>query len=102
MAQLQVIYGRPADAAAFDRYYFETHVPLAKKIPGLRKYEVSQGPISSPEGVTDTHLIAILYFDSMADVGAAFASAEGQVTAADVPNFATGGVEMRMFDTRDV
>ena len=24
----------PADPAAFDRYYYATHVPIAKKIPG--------------------------------------------------------------------
>ena len=29
---------------AFDKHYFEAHVPIAKKIPGLRKYEVSRGP----------------------------------------------------------
>jgi hypothetical protein len=33
---------------AFDKHYFEAHVPIAKKIPGLRKYEVSQGPVANP------------------------------------------------------
>jgi len=33
---------------AFDKHYFEAHVPIAKKIPGLRKYEVSQGPVATP------------------------------------------------------
>jgi uncharacterized protein (TIGR02118 family) len=27
---------------AFDKHYFEAHVPIVKKIPGLRKYEVSR------------------------------------------------------------
>jgi len=35
---------------AFDKHYFEAHVPIAKKIPGLRKYEVSQGPVATPGG----------------------------------------------------
>ncbi|MGH6973834.1 MAG: EthD family reductase, partial [Stellaceae bacterium] len=39
MAHMVVIYKTPKDKAAFDRHYFGTHVPLAKKIPGLRKYE---------------------------------------------------------------
>src|SRR5580704_4043115 len=30
---------------AFDKHYFEAHVPIAKKIPGLRKSEVSRGPV---------------------------------------------------------
>jgi len=35
---------------AFDKHYFEAHVPIAKKIPGLRKYEVGQGPVATPGG----------------------------------------------------
>lgn len=44
MATLAVMYKTPKDAAAFDKHYSEKHIPLAKKIPGLRKYEVSKGP----------------------------------------------------------
>ena len=99
-AQLVVTYGAPADPAAFDEYYFGRHVPLAMTIPGLRRYEVNEGPIATPEGPAAAHLVAILHFDSMADVGAAFASAQGQATGADLGNFATGGVSMVMFETR--
>jgi uncharacterized protein (TIGR02118 family) len=102
MTQLVVLYKTPKDTAAFDKYYFEKHIPIAKKIPGLRKYEVSQGPVASPAGPSGLHLIAILTFDSLAAIQAAFASAEGQATAADVPKFATGGVDMIFFDTREV
>ena len=102
MAELVVLYKTPKDAAAFDKYYFETHVPLAKKLPGLKKYAVSKGPVATPGGPSQFHLIAILTFDSMSDMQKAFGSAEGKATAADVPKFATGGVEMQMFDTRDV
>jgi hypothetical protein len=37
MALLVVMYKTPHDAAAFDKHYFEKHIPLPKKIPGLRK-----------------------------------------------------------------
>ena len=30
MARILAIYKTPADKAAFDKYYFEKHVPLAK------------------------------------------------------------------------
>jgi len=102
LADLVVLYKTPTDPAAFDKYYFETHVPLAKKLPGLRKYTVSKGPIATPGGPGPLHLIATLSFDSMAAIGAAFASPEGKATAADVPKFATGGVEMNFFETREV
>jgi uncharacterized protein (TIGR02118 family) len=102
MARLLVLYKAPKDTTAFDKYYFETHVPIAKKIPGLRKYEVSQGPVVTPAGPSDFYLIAILHFDDMAAIQNAFASPEGQAAAADVQTFATGGVDMLLFDDRVV
>jgi len=42
MADLVVLYKTPKDPAAFDKYYAETHIPLAKKLPGLRKYTVTK------------------------------------------------------------
>ena len=78
MARMVVIYRRPRDVDAFDQHYFQTHVPLAKKLPGLRKYEVSHGPIATPAGASDFHLVATLHFDDLAAIKQAFASAEGQ------------------------
>jgi len=102
MARLVAMYKTPKDAAAFDKYYFEKHVPIAKKIPGLRKYEVSAGAVATPAGPSGYYLVAVLHFDDLAAIQAAFASAEGQAAAADVQTFATGGVEMFMFDHREV
>jgi uncharacterized protein (TIGR02118 family) len=103
MARLMVMYRTPKDRAAFDKYYFDTHVPLAKKIPGLRKYEVSAGGVGSPAGDSGVHLIATLEFDDMAAIQAAFASPEGQAAAADVQVFAPGdGARMLLFENREV
>jgi uncharacterized protein (TIGR02118 family) len=102
MAKLIVLYKRPKDAEAFDKYYFTRHVPIAKKIPGLRRYDVSQGAIATPAGPSELHLVATLHFDNMAAIQAAFASPEGKAAAADVATFATGGVDMLFFDGTDV
>ncbi len=102
MAKLVAMYGTPKDKAAFDRYYFATHVPLAKKIPKLRKYEVSQGVVSTPAGASNYHLVAVLDFASLADIQAAFASPEGQAAAGDIPNFADGGADLFFFETKEV
>ena len=101
MAQVVVTYKTPKDPAAFDKYYAETHIPLAKKMPGLRKFETSQGPVISPAGPSGIHLIAILTFDNMAAVQAAFGSPEGKAAAADVAKFATGGADIIFYDTRE-
>jgi uncharacterized protein (TIGR02118 family) len=102
MATLVVLYKTPKDAAAFDKYYVEKHIPIAKKIPGLRKYEVSTGAVAAPAGPSGVHLIATLHFDDMAAIQRAFASPEGQAAGADVATFATGGADMLMFDSRTV
>ncbi|WP_432721139.1 EthD family reductase [Jeongeupia wiesaeckerbachi] len=99
-----VIYPTPKNVEAFDRHYFDIHVPLAKKLPGLRKYEVSDGRIATPAGAANIHRIGTLYFDDLAAIEKAFASAEGQAAAADRRLFAPddSGVQMFLFDDREV
>lgn len=104
MARMIVIYRTPSDVAAFDKHYFETHVPLAKKLPGLRKYEVSQGPLVSPAADSGFHLVATLHFDDLAAIRHAFASPEGQAAAADRRILAPDDADviMLLFDAREV
>ena len=101
MATLVVMYKTPKVTAAFDKHYVEKHIPLAKKIPGLRKYEVSHGPVATPTGPSGYHLVAVLKYDNLAAIQNAFASPEGQATVADVQVMATGGVDIIMFDTHE-
>jgi uncharacterized protein (TIGR02118 family) len=102
MARLVVMYKTPKDPVGFDKYYFATHVPIAKRLPGLRKYEVSQGAVATPGGPSGFHLVATLHFDDVAAIQNAFASPEGQAAVADVGVFATGGVDIYLFDHREV
>ena len=102
MATLIALYNKPADVAAFDDYYFSRHVPLAKTIPGLRRYETSSGAIGSAYTDSPYHLIAILTFDSMDAIQAALGSPDGKATAGDLSNFAQAGVELLTFDTKEI
>lgn len=103
MAQMVVVYKTPSDVDAFDRHYFGVHVALAKKLPGLRKYEVSAGPITMLGSAADTHFVAVLHFDSLAAIRSAFASPEGQACAADRRKLATDeGFQTFLFDSNEV
>lgn len=102
MARLVVLYKTPKDKAAFDRYYDTTHVPLAKKIPGLRQYDISRGAVQTPAGPADVHLVATLSFDSVEAIASGMGSPEGQAAAGDLASFADGGAELYMFETRDL
>jgi uncharacterized protein (TIGR02118 family) len=100
MANVYAMYKHPADAAAFDRYYYGVHVPLAKKIPGLEAYQVTRGTIASVGGGSSPyHLIAALTFSSVAAINAGLGSPQGQAIAADLGNFATGGVDLYIAET---
>lgn len=101
-AKVIALYGKPLDAGAFDQYYFGKHVPLAKTLPGLKRYEVNDGPATDMSGAAPYHLAAMLSFDSVGDVQTALTSEAGKATAADLSNFATGGVSLLMFQTKDV
>ena len=100
MAKLYAMYKHPTDVAAFNRYYYGVHVPLAKKVPGLVSYEVTRGAIAGVGGASvPYHLIAGLGFASLTAINAALISPQGQAVAADLGNFATGGVDVFMADT---
>jgi uncharacterized protein (TIGR02118 family) len=86
-AKILVLYKQPASANAFDQYYFETHVPLARQLPHLRSIKFNAGSVVAIAG-TAPHLIAELEFDTMPELQAAMASPQGQRTASDLQNFA--------------
>jgi uncharacterized protein (TIGR02118 family) len=44
MVKLVALYRKPADGEVFEQAYFETHIPLLKKIPGLRRVEITGLP----------------------------------------------------------
>jgi len=104
MAKMVVIYQTPKDPAAFDAHYFAVHVPLAKRLPGLQKYEVSRRPILAPAGDPEPYLIGTLYFEDLAAIRRAFATPEGQACAADRRVLAPedGDVQMYLFDAAEV
>ena len=98
MSTLLVLYKTPKDPAAFDRYYAEKHIGLAKKIPGLKSYRISKGGVGTPAGPSGIHLVATLTFDSMAALQAGLGSPEGAAAGGDVANFSTGGADLLMFE----
>lgn len=101
MYRLTVLYGHPEDPAAFDRYYRETHLPIARKMRGLKGWTIGKCESATPGEPPPYYLIVGLYADSRADMDAILASPEGQAAIADVPRFATGGFTF-MFDEEEV
>jgi 4-carboxymuconolactone decarboxylase len=100
MHKALALYPQPKDPAHFRRYYEEKHLPLAAQMPGLlysRHSFATQGVGGPPpffcvwEGA----------FASEAAMGAAMQSPIGQQVAADIANYATGGVTLLHYDSPD-
>lgn len=93
MVKLIALYRKPADLAAFDKHYNEIHMPLARKMPGLRKVEVARC-FGSPGGEPKFYLVAEMYFDDKNALMAALSSPEGKAAGKDVMSFAGDLIHM--------
>ncbi len=95
MHKLIVLYPEPADRAAFEAHYRDTHLPLCAKLPGVQDISFSLG-ISAP-GEGPYFAVFEATFADEAALGAAMSSPEGRAVEADVPNYATGGATVLTF-----
>jgi len=100
MQKLMVMYPPQPDMAAFKAYYEGTHLPLARKIPGLRAMRHSFD-IQTIAGEAQYSCIFEAEFDDAAALQAGMGSAEGQLVAADVPNFAQVPPMLIQYSLRD-
>ena len=92
MIKMTVLYGHPADPAAFENYYVDTHTPLALTMKGVSRMELTKF-LKTPDGADAAfYRMAELYFTGVAEMQKAMDSPEGKATGADLANFATGGV----------
>jgi uncharacterized protein (TIGR02118 family) len=88
--KITITFGMPADPVAFARHYLETHAPLVEALPGLRAYEYGRALTNFDGSPPDAFWVVALTFDDVDAMHAAFASAAGQRTVADMPKFITG------------
>jgi len=85
--KLILLFKQPGDLAEFERRWSEEFVPLADKLPGLRKVVVSHTH-GGPAGPVEIHLIHEMYFDSLTALTAALTSPEGVQAGQCLMNFA--------------
>ena len=83
---LFVTYQVPDDSASFDKSYFDGHIPLALKMPGLvetRVHKVTNKLAGEPE----LYVITELVFNSLEDAQAALGSDAGKATSEDLASW---------------
>jgi 4-carboxymuconolactone decarboxylase len=97
MHKILALYPPPKDPTHFKKYYEEKHLPLAGQIPGL----LSSRHTFAIEGVASPSPYFCIWegeFANAASFAASMQSEIGQKVAADIANYATGGVTILHFD----
>lgn len=90
-----VLYNQPKDTAAFEKYYWETHVPLVganQKEIGFVKAELVRFPSNLDGSKPAFYRKAELWFNSEDDMRKGLATPGFKKVADDLGNFATGGL----------
>ena len=92
MSKLIALYKQPPDPEAFDKAYFETHLPLLSKVPGLRSTSIRR--------VTRTlmgegfYMLAEMDFADLDTLKAAMRSSEMAAAGEKLNSFAAGLVTL--------
>lgn len=95
MAFVTVIYNTPKDAKAFEKYYWETHVPLVGQKQaevGFVAAELTKFDATLDGKAPTYYRQAVLWFRSMADLEQGIATPGFKAIGDDLANFATGGL----------
>ncbi|WP_328455839.1 EthD family reductase [Streptomyces sp. NBC_00386] len=100
MHKLLVLYSKPADPDHFRDYYVTKHLPLVMNWPGLLAWRYSFD-VAATKGEAPYFAVFEGDFEDAAAMAAARASPHGQRIAADVANYATGGVAVIHYPVQD-
>ena len=100
MYRLSVLYETPSDPAHFRSYYSTVHLPLVRRLPGIRGIRYSFD-VAALNGDAPFFAIFEAEFDSAAALMSALNSPEGQAAAGDIPNYASGGATIIHYPLTD-
>ncbi len=90
--KLTILHHTPKDPAAFDKYYEQTHLPLAAAVKGLPAMERSKPMPLRPGAPTPYYQMVEFRFDSPDHFRSVMSSPEWAKVGDDVKNFATNGI----------
>lgn len=101
-AKLIALYSEPENRDAFDKAYFETHVPLAEKIPGLARMEVAKVTENMMGQPCPYYMVAELTFDSVEALKSGMSSPEGKEAGKNLMGFAAKNVTLLISEMASV
>jgi uncharacterized protein (TIGR02118 family) len=92
MTKLIALYKQPSDPAAFERQYFDTHLPLIARVPGLQRTVLTR--VNRTLMGDGYHLMAEMYFPDADSLKAGLRSPEMAAAGDNLNTFAAGLVTL--------
>lgn len=92
MAKLIALYKQPADIDTFEKAYFDTHLPLVAKVPGLQKTVITR--FSRTLVGEGPYLMAEMHFADADARKVAMKSAEMSAAGTNLDSFAKDGYSL--------
>ena len=100
MYKLMILFRRLGDTLRMEERWSREFVPLADKMPGLRRIALSRIK-ERAGGLVDLHMVHELYFDDLVALRHAMASPEGQAAGRALMAFASGKVDLYFAEHRE-
>jgi uncharacterized protein (TIGR02118 family) len=97
MARIVAFHKPPPDPEAWLKYYRDVHIPIVRKIPGVRNIRWGNVLETSDGSPAPCWLISDVYFDNLDALKIALESPEMQEAFADISNFILDGNVQIMF-----
>lgn len=85
-----VLFAPPTDPVAFDKYYFEQHMPLTRDVKGVR-FETSKVQPGASGAAPAFYRLTEIYFESPEHMRAALSSSELKKVFQDAQKFQPPG-----------
>lgn len=100
MHKLLVLYSMPTDVEHFRNYYVETHLPLVRKVSGIKGLRYSMD-VNRFGGESPYFCVAEIEFEDRNSMKDALRSEEGRAMSADTENFASEGSVVLHYTTAE-
>ncbi len=92
MSKLIALYKHPPDPSAFEQAYFDTHLPLIARLPGLKKTVITR--LTRTLMGEAYYLMAEMYFEDVNALKNAMKSPEMAAAGENLNSFAAGLVTL--------
>ena len=100
MAKIIVLFNKPTDTQEFNEWYWKEHVPLAKQMPGIKKYTVNK-VVGGPRGEPAYYQVVEIEFENMETLKKALESAASKESGRQAWKKTAGGMTFLYAESKE-